>query len=56
MDLQERVKTYIESHGIKKGYFAKQVGISSAILSRWFAHDYDLRPGVTEAIEKIINK
>lgn len=56
MDLQERVKDYINSHGIKKSWFAKQIGISSVILSRWLAHDYDLRPGVTEAIEDIINK
>lgn len=36
MTIQEEVLKYIEENGIKKGFFAKQIGVSPMMLSHWF--------------------
>lgn len=37
MDVKEQVKSYLKEHGIQKQFLAKQIGISTVMLSHWFS-------------------
>ena len=54
--LQEQIKNYIETHGVKQTWICSKLGCSSAMLTLWLQGKRKLRPKSIEILENLISK
>lgn len=55
MDLQTRVKDYLETNGVKKKHLAEVIGIYPSQFSLWLNGKYDINSIQERKIEEFLN-
>jgi DNA-binding transcriptional regulator YdaS (Cro superfamily) len=54
--MQDEVEEYLAKRGMKKKFFANQLGVSPSILSQWFGGMIRFPKWRIEQIQKIISE
>lgn len=55
MELQERVKEFLKTNGIKKNRLSALLGIYRQQLYSWFKGEYELSPSQVELVKKFVS-
>lgn len=54
MELQERVKEFLKTNGVKKSRLSALLGTHKSQLSAWFKDEYELSPSQIELVKKFM--
>ena len=55
-ELRQKMLTFLNENGMKKGIVAKQTGLSGSILSSWFSGRANLKENEIEIVQKYLEE